>query len=393
MDAGFSSLPGMPPLTENVYFLAYCWGAVSFWLSTGTFYYLQMVSPAHKEAWKPRGNHDQESWMRAFRKAAWNLHVSLPLFVAFCAVISFKAFEAYGVDTKAIRWVEPSALRMLISFSVMALVDDAVFWSAHRGLHAHPYLFKKIHSLHHRYHNPIAPAVFYTHPIDFIASYVSPPPPPSARLAAPAHARVPLPPNIRRRLPPPISWPLPAASPPQGAAHPHRLRRHPPPSLPPPPGPRADGLAGPQATEFWVGPLLVYVGVLDVFTVCLYNFVGVAGAVLIHGGVKCRIPLLGLDLAKFHSFHHKMGDSHYGVWGIVDALVVSSPPPTPAEHRLSPYLRRRSLLIADEAAARHPLMECCTCFAQGTGVDFSRTHKANGVKVNDYEGEERAKSF
>jgi len=275
MDAGFSSLPGMPPLTENVYFLAYCWGAVSFWLSTGTFYYLQMVSPAHKEAWKPRGNHDQESWMRAFRKAAWNLHVSLPLFVAFCAVISFKAFEAYGVDTKAIRWVEPSALRMLISFSVMALVDDAVFWSAHRGLHAHPYLFKKIHSLHHRYHNPIAPAVFYTHPIDFIASY---------------------------------------------------------------------------ATEFWVGPLLVYVGVLDVFTVCLYNFVGVAGAVLIHGGVKCRIPLLGLDLAKFHSFHHKMGDSHYGVWGIVDALV-------------------------------------------GTGVDFSRTHKANGVKVNDYEGEERAKSF
>ena len=142
-----------------------------------------------------------------------------------------------------------------------------------------------------------------------------------------------------------------------------------------------------------MGPLLVYVGVLDVFTVCLYNFVGVAGAVLIHGGVKCRIPLLGLDLAKFHSFHHKMGDSHYGVWGIVDALVVSSHPPTPAEHRLSPYLRRRSLLIADEAAARHPLMECCTCFAQGTGVDFSRTHKANGVKVNDYEGEERAKSF
>lgn len=66
-----------------------------------------------------------------------------------------------------------------------------------------------------------------------------------------------------------------------------------------------------QATEFWVGPLLVYTGVLDVFTVCLYNFVGVAGAVLIHGGVKFN--LFGMDVCKFHSFHHKMGDSHYGV--------------------------------------------------------------------------------
>ena len=77
-----------------------------------------------------------------------------------------------------------------------------------------------------------------------------------------------------------------------------------------------------QATEFWVGPLLVYIGILDVFTVCLYNFVGVAGAVLIHGGVK--VSILGLDVCKFHSFHHKMGDSHYGVWGIVDHLVVRS---------------------------------------------------------------------
>jgi hypothetical protein len=30
----------------------------------------------------------------------------------------------------------------------------------------------QIHALHHRFHSPIAPAVFYTHPIDFIASYV-----------------------------------------------------------------------------------------------------------------------------------------------------------------------------------------------------------------------------
>jgi sterol desaturase/sphingolipid hydroxylase (fatty acid hydroxylase superfamily) len=134
--------------------------------------------------------------------------------------------------------------------AVMAFVDDLVFWSAHAGLHSHPFLFKNIHALHHRYHNPIAPAVFYTHPIDFIASY---------------------------------------------------------------------------ATEFWVGPLLVYLGVLDVFTVCSYNFAGVAGAVMIHAGCPINVPFTQYDVASFHSFHHKMGDSHYGVWGIVDYLFGTCP--------------------------------------------------------------------
>jgi hypothetical protein len=85
-------------------------------------------------------------------------------------------------------------------------------------------------------------------------------------------------------------------------------------------------LAVAQATEFWVGPVLVYMGVLDIFTVCLYNFVGVAGAlpprcssfsrhnpeaamaqlifelrggpgagaVLIHAGIEAKVPFIGL---------------------------------------------------------------------------------------------------
>lgn len=243
------SLPAASAFTalgNNVYLLAYVSGAVSFWLTTGVFFYLQVYSDKYRDAWKPRGKHGMDSWNQAFRKAAWNLHVSLPAFVAFCAIVSFKVFDRYGIDTSNPKWIGESWTQMAIAFSVMALVDDAVFWGAHRGLHAHPYLFKKIHALHHRFHSPIAPAVFYTHPIDFIASY---------------------------------------------------------------------------ATEFWVGPVLVYMGVLDIFTVCLYNFVGVAGAVLIHAGIEAKVPFIGLDVCKFHSFHHKMGDSHYGVWGIVDHLV------------------------------------------------------------------------
>ena len=46
----------------------------------------------------------------------------------------------------------------------------------------------------------------------------------------------------------------------------------------------------------------------------------VAGAVMIHAGVEINIPFTKCDVASFHSFHHKMGDSHYGVWGMVDYL-------------------------------------------------------------------------
>lgn len=234
-------------LPTNVYLLAYLSGAISFWVTTGTFYYLQVVSDRFRPAWEPRGQHGVESWRTAFRKAAWNLHVSLPSFILFCAAISFKVFAWAGVQdpSQNVRWVGESWTQMLATMGIMAFVDDLVFWTAHWGLHSHPYLFKNIHALHHRYHNPIAPAVFYTHPIDFIASY---------------------------------------------------------------------------ATEFWVGPLLVYLGVLDVFTVCSYNFAGVAGAVMIHAGVEINVPFTKCDVASFHSFHHKMGDSHYGVWGMVDYL-------------------------------------------------------------------------
>ena len=161
-------------LPTNVYLLAYLSGAISFWVTTGTFYYLQVVSDRFRPAWEPRGQHGVESWRIAFRKAAWNLHVSLPSFILFCAAISFKVFAWAGVQdpSQNVRWVGESWTQMLVTMGIMAFVDDLVFWTAHWGLHSHPYLFKNIHALHHRYHNPIAPAVFYTHPIDFIASYV-----------------------------------------------------------------------------------------------------------------------------------------------------------------------------------------------------------------------------
>ena len=78
------SAPPAVPFYHNVYLLAYLSGALSFWVTTGTFYYLQVHNEHFKKTWAPRGNHGIDSWHTAFRKAAWNLHVSLPSFVAFC---------------------------------------------------------------------------------------------------------------------------------------------------------------------------------------------------------------------------------------------------------------------------------------------------------------------
>ena len=160
--AAASSGHDLRAFTENVYVLAYLSGALSFWVTTGTLFYLQVACERTRRTWAPRGEHGLDSWRTAFRKAAWNLHVSLPSFVAFCAVLSFKAFRRYGIDDPAarVRWVGGTWSQMAGTMAIMAFVDDLVFWSAHAALHSHPFLFKNIHALHHRYHNPIAPAVF-----------------------------------------------------------------------------------------------------------------------------------------------------------------------------------------------------------------------------------------
>ena len=46
---------------------------------------------------------------------------------------------------------------------------------------------------------------------------------------------------------------------------------------------------------------------------------------MIHAGCPINVPFTQYDVASFHSFHHKMGDSHYGVWGIVDYLFGTCP--------------------------------------------------------------------
>ncbi len=50
------------------------------------------------------------------------------------------------------------------------LVDDAWFYIIHRTIHENKYLFKKIHSIHHRVRTPLPLDHLYVHPLEWIIS-------------------------------------------------------------------------------------------------------------------------------------------------------------------------------------------------------------------------------
>lgn len=54
---------------------------------------------------------------------------------------------------------------MLIHIPVFIIVEDTLFYWIHRFLHT-PFMYKHIHKMHHQYHQPVALAFQYTHPIE-----------------------------------------------------------------------------------------------------------------------------------------------------------------------------------------------------------------------------------
>lgn len=51
---------------------------------------------------------------------------------------------------------------------LFAVLDDFLYYWMHRTMHLNPYLYKKIHTVHHRITTPIAISGNYMHPIEFL---------------------------------------------------------------------------------------------------------------------------------------------------------------------------------------------------------------------------------
>jgi methylsterol monooxygenase len=60
----------------------------------------------------------------------------------------------------------PSWPRILLELVVFALVNDFLFYWAHRTLHSSNWLYKNIHAQHHRFTAPISWAAEFAHPVE-----------------------------------------------------------------------------------------------------------------------------------------------------------------------------------------------------------------------------------
>jgi len=73
-----------------------------------------------------------------------------------------------------IRGPLPSVGRVLFDCVVFSLINDFLFYWAHRALHAHPWLYKNIHAQHHRFTTPISWAAEFAHPVESLLANTIP---------------------------------------------------------------------------------------------------------------------------------------------------------------------------------------------------------------------------
>lgn len=67
----------------------------------------------------------------------------------------------------------PSAWTFALQVIFCLMVEDLVFYFAHRLLHTR-WLYACTHKIHHEYKNPIAIAAIHVHPFEFVIGNVLP---------------------------------------------------------------------------------------------------------------------------------------------------------------------------------------------------------------------------
>ncbi|RDW67448.1 sterol desaturase family protein [Aspergillus mulundensis] len=77
----------------------------------------------------------------------------------------------------------PSTATMAKHILLSIILQDIIFYHAHRALH-HPRIYKHIHKKHHEFTTPIALAALYAHPVEYFLSNILPVALPPALLGA-----------------------------------------------------------------------------------------------------------------------------------------------------------------------------------------------------------------
>lgn len=96
------------------------------------------------------------------------LHVLFNHLVGSPLVSFFVLWPLFSYLEMPIHTPIPSIGRILGEWLVYTAINDCLFYWAHRAFHTWPWLYKNIHSQHHRFVTPISWAAEYAHPVEEI---------------------------------------------------------------------------------------------------------------------------------------------------------------------------------------------------------------------------------
>jgi len=100
---------------------------------------------------------------RLCKNALFQTCVMIP---ACCQVLCYVQMNIYPLRLSSREY--PSAAESLAHIVVVVLVNEVLFFYGHWAFHASPFLYRKVHKVHHEFTAPCALSALYCHPIELV---------------------------------------------------------------------------------------------------------------------------------------------------------------------------------------------------------------------------------
>jgi sterol desaturase/sphingolipid hydroxylase (fatty acid hydroxylase superfamily) len=144
----------------------FIWGTTigSFFIywTIGSIYLLFDQYPEYFSRFKIQSIYNKpDKLYNIFKVVSFNQLIVTPIF----GYISYNYMEPSNI--------KPTLFLVIKELSVSLIATEIFFYYSHRLLHL-PYLYRKIHSLHHSYKTPMGITSLYSHPIEYIISNILP---------------------------------------------------------------------------------------------------------------------------------------------------------------------------------------------------------------------------
>jgi methylsterol monooxygenase len=124
---------------------------ISYWLSSALFIYKDKVNMIYEK-------HGKEMYFKSIKISLLNqFMITLPI------TFLLRNFIKNSIEQS----IQNSIGISLLKIFLIGNMSNFIFYWVHRLLHT-KYLYRYIHSIHHQYIIPIAPAALYAHPIEHI---------------------------------------------------------------------------------------------------------------------------------------------------------------------------------------------------------------------------------